>query len=98
MNSEDIEEILAEVLAPIDIPNTNGATDAPAAAGTPTLDLRTEVRRFERALIDKAIRIHGSKRKAAKALGVDIGTVVRKTANSSNDSSTREPINRGSIK
>ena len=97
-DSEDVEEILAEMLAPIDIPNTDNAPDAPNIAGTPTLDLRTEVRRFERALIDKAIRIHGSKRKAAKALGVDIGTVVRKTANLSNDPSTRQPINRGSIK
>ena len=30
-------------------------------------------------IIEAAIREHGSKRKAAAALGVDIGTIVRKT-------------------
>jgi|GEM_PF-952908 len=44
-----------------------------------SLDLKEEVRRYERALIEQAIERHGSKRKAARALGVDIGTVVRKT-------------------
>ena len=32
--------------------------------------------------IDRAIKLHGSKRKAATALGVDIGTISRKTSNS----------------
>ncbi|MFZ1340651.1 MAG: helix-turn-helix domain-containing protein, partial [Paracoccaceae bacterium] len=61
--------------------------------GVASLDLRTEVRRFERALIDKAIRIHGSKRKAAKVLGVDIGTIVRKTAETVEQTETN--FNRG---
>lgn len=42
-------------------------------------DLKEQVRRFEAAVIERAIARHGSKRRAAKALGVDIGTVVRKT-------------------
>lgn len=41
--------------------------------------LRTRVREFERGVIDEAIEHYGSKRKAAIALGVDIGTIVRKT-------------------
>jgi transcriptional regulator with PAS, ATPase and Fis domain len=71
-DATDLEDLFAELLAPV--------SDAPDLAGVASLDLRSEVRRFERALIDKAIRLHGSKRKAAKLLGVDIGTIVRKTA------------------
>lgn len=41
--------------------------------------LRERVRAFERRLILDAIAREGSKRKAALALGVDIGTIVRKT-------------------
>ena len=41
--------------------------------------LKDQVKAFERALIDNAIDRLGSKRKAARALGVDIGTIVRKT-------------------
>ncbi len=70
-DATDMEELFAELLTPV--------SDTPDLAGVASLDLRTEVRRFERALIDKAIRIYGSKRKAAKVLGVDIGTIVRKT-------------------
>lgn len=43
--------------------------------------LRDRVRAFERELILDAIARLGSKRKAARALGVDIGTIVRKTQN-----------------
>ena len=42
-------------------------------------DLKARVRAYERQLIDDAIGRLGSKRKAAEALGVDIGTIVRKT-------------------
>lgn len=87
-DSEDMEDLLADLIAPMDIPGTEGRPD-PAA--TATEDLRYEVRRFERALIDKAIRIHGSKRKAAKALGVDIGTIVRKTAEPVEDGAAQNP-------
>ncbi len=80
---EQLDEILAGLLAPI---NTVDSDSSLEDTSTATLDLRVEVKKFERALIDKAIRIHGSKRKAAKALGVDIGTVVRKTADSLEES------------
>ncbi|MFN4154091.1 MAG: sigma 54-interacting transcriptional regulator [Paracoccaceae bacterium] len=73
---ENVDTILSELLVPIDVPGSEGQDDLRFGA---TLDLKSEVRRFERALIDKAIRIHGSKRKAAIALGTTIGTVVRKT-------------------
>ena len=43
------------------------------------ITLRDLVRDYERDIIDRAIEALGSKRKAAKALGVDIGTIVRKT-------------------
>lgn len=77
--TEDLVELLEDLLSPIDIQGIDGAPPSigPASA---TYDLKTEIRRYERALIDKSIRIHGSKRKAASALGVDIGTIVRKTA------------------
>ncbi|MEM7172882.1 MAG: sigma 54-interacting transcriptional regulator [Pseudomonadota bacterium] len=46
---------------------------------TETKSLKQLVGQFERDIIAQAISRHGSKRKAAKALGVDIGTIVRKT-------------------
>ena len=70
-DAADLEELMAELIVP---------AMGPEGERPPTMDLRTEVRRFERALIDRAVQAHGSKRKAAKALGVDIGTIVRKTA------------------
>lgn len=76
-DAESIEAIFADLLAPMDIPGTAGENAMPAGA---MFDLKAELRRYENVLIDKAIRIHGSKRKAAKALGVNIGTIVRKTA------------------
>lgn len=42
-------------------------------------DLKEQVKAYEREIIDRAIATFGSKRKAAEALGVDIGTIVRKT-------------------
>lgn len=47
----------------------------PSASG----GLQAQVAEFERGLIEAAIRTHGSKRRAAAALAVDIGTIVRKT-------------------
>jgi hypothetical protein len=49
------------------------------AAADSSRPLKEQVRAFERTLIDSAIDRLGSKRKAARALGVDIGTIVRKT-------------------
>lgn len=82
--TDDLVELMEDLLAPIDIagidgPETGGEARDQSAATLPE-NLKSEVRRYERTLIDKAIRIHGSKRKAALALGVDIGTIVRKTA------------------
>ena len=45
---------------------------------TEGVGLKERVRAFEEGVITGAITKHGSKRKAAKALGVDIGTIVRK--------------------
>ncbi len=53
-------------------------SDNGVAIGEDT-DMKSLVKAFERDIIDEAIRVHGSKRKAATALGVDIGTIVRKT-------------------
>lgn len=53
-----------------------------APLGFPNISLKDEVRAYETQLIGQAIRALGSKRKAARALGVDIGTVVRKTQRS----------------
>ena len=41
--------------------------------------LRALVTQYERELVGEMIRVHGSKRKAAKALDVDIATIVRKS-------------------
>ena len=81
-DSEDLEDVTKDLLLPIDIPGRDSAL-AGIAPDEVKFDLKSEVRRYERILIDKAIRVHGSKRKAANALGVDIGTIVRKTANPS---------------
>lgn len=45
----------------------------------PTGTLRERIAALEADIIATAIKEHGSKRKAATALGVDIGTIVRKT-------------------
>ena len=81
-DSEDLEDVTKDLLLPIDIPGRDSGL-AGIAPDEIKFDLKFEVRRYERILIDKAIRVHGSKRKAANALGVDIGTIVRKTANPS---------------
>ncbi|MDM7933008.1 sigma 54-interacting transcriptional regulator [Tabrizicola sp.] len=49
----------------------------PGAGGAGTL--RERIAAVESNIIAAAIKEHGSKRKAATALGVDIGTIVRKT-------------------
>ncbi len=68
------------------VPDAAPAADASAStgsdveAGAPSgSSLREQVRDYERLLIEAAILRHGSKRAAARALGVDIGTIVRKT-------------------
>jgi len=76
----DLDSLLAELLQPIARSPGLAADPSFAAPGADSeLDLREAVRRFERGIIDRAIEMHGSKRAAARALGVDIGTIVRKT-------------------
>ncbi|MCY1442332.1 Phenol regulator MopR [compost metagenome] len=41
-------------------------------------NLKAQVQGFERQVILKAVRVCGSKRKAAQYLGIDIGTLIRK--------------------
>lgn len=56
------------------------AVAAPDATAPPaTGSLRDRMTAYEAQIIAAAILEHGSKRKAAAALGVDIGTIVRKT-------------------
>ncbi len=65
-----------------DMVDTGPDGDAAPAGRPPQLDrgnLKEMVGLYERDLISQAIDRYGSKRKAAKALGVDIGTIVRKT-------------------
>lgn len=73
-DAEDMDELISELTEIVPV------TERGASQSTSTPNLKAEVRRFERAVIDNAIRKYGSKRKAAKALGVDIGTISRKTA------------------
>ena len=40
--------------------------------------LKAQVQRFERQVILQAVRLCGSKRKAAQHLGIDVGTLIRK--------------------
>ncbi len=67
------------VPAPHVEPGRSEVTVAPSLELDLSRPLKNQVRTFERILITAAIDRFGSKRKAAKALGVDIGTIVRKT-------------------
>ena len=64
---------------PEDLPRRLRDT-APEGSLPASSHLRDRVAAFEAEIIAAAIREHGSKRKAAAALGVDVGTIVRKTA------------------
>lgn len=85
-SSEDLPEHVRAPRSDNDIGSSNEPTvdssqmlgEAVKIVEQPRL-LKEQVKVFERELIDHAIVLHGSKRKAAKALGVDIGTIVRKT-------------------
>jgi PAS domain S-box-containing protein len=71
----DLPPSVAERAAPAFV----GGSGSESPHGFPNISLKDEVRAYEAQLIGEAIRLLGSKRKAAQALGVDIGTVVRKT-------------------
>ena len=51
---------------------------APKAESGHALPLKEKVRAYERALIDEALKAAPSKRQAAKALGIDISSLIRK--------------------
>jgi transcriptional regulator with PAS, ATPase and Fis domain len=86
-DAEDMDELIGELIEPVSIE----ARIENFVIGSS--DLKAEVKRFEREIIDRAIKLHGSKRKAATALGVDIGTISRKTSNSNehNEDGTNPP-------
>lgn len=54
------------------------------------VSLKELVKGYEGQIIDAAISRHGSKRKAAKALGVDIGTIVRKIQQRQEQATTKD--------
>ncbi|MCY1275924.1 Anaerobic nitric oxide reductase transcription regulator NorR [compost metagenome] len=64
-------ELLSEQPAP-------SATADETAAELGDEPLKAQVQRYERQLINRAVLLHGSKRKAAAQLGIDIGTLIRK--------------------
>jgi PAS domain S-box-containing protein len=74
----DLPPLQARRPSSIPMPARRPASGAGRKSGD-TVPLKDSVRAFERELITDAIARHGSKRKAARALGVDIGTIVRKT-------------------
>ncbi|RWR50969.1 AAA family ATPase [Sinirhodobacter ferrireducens] len=81
---DDIDELPRRLMAiDLDVGPVRAPATAPAVAGAEDrpegLPLREALAEYELRIIEEAIRIHGSKRKAAAALGVDIGTISRKT-------------------
>jgi transcriptional regulator with PAS, ATPase and Fis domain len=71
----DLASLIPELLMPeADASQVNGEAVIPI-----NTSLKEAVRDYERKIIDATITKLGSKRKAADYLGVDIGTIVRKT-------------------
>jgi sigma-54 dependent transcriptional regulator, acetoin dehydrogenase operon transcriptional activator AcoR len=68
-----------EVLGRLDAPQSRGGAVEPGPDAPEMRGLKQMVAEYERDLIEQAIRHYGSKRRAAAALNVDIGTIVRKT-------------------
>lgn len=75
---EDLAQIVEEIL-PIHSDFAHDSEAIPPHERQEMSCLKDQVKQFERHIIGQAIAQHGSKRKAALALGVDIGTIVRKT-------------------
>ncbi|MCR8546905.1 sigma 54-interacting transcriptional regulator [Salipiger sp. P9] len=73
---EDLEDLPRRLLA---VDPDAPMLRAPAPGDDTDRPLREAVADYELRIIEEAIRRHGSKRKAAAALGVDIGTISRKT-------------------
>ncbi|MFG6083481.1 sigma 54-interacting transcriptional regulator [Paracoccus litorisediminis] len=63
----------------------------PAAMARPAgTDLRSQVQAFEEGLIADALASHRSKRSAAKALGIDVATLIRKTGRARHSTPNKE--------
>nr|WP_280531204.1 sigma 54-interacting transcriptional regulator [Shinella yambaruensis] len=77
-STEDIALAEHFIVAPDAAPRPS---PAPSASGgeTAPASFRDLVQAFESWVLEKSIAEHGSKRSAAKALGIDIATLVRKT-------------------
>lgn len=81
--------LLAETTAePAHLPPVQGCApaSAPDRTGLPLKDL---VREFEIRTIENSVADHGSKRSAAKALGIDVATLIRKMNRSRDTQPTR---------
>jgi transcriptional regulator with PAS, ATPase and Fis domain len=77
---EGREELLVEdTVGPLQFLADQTRSADPAPLSDDGTGLKELVARYEESVIRAAIRKHGSKRKAATALGVDIGTIVRKS-------------------
>lgn len=59
-------------------PPDDEETAIEGSSDSPEQNLKAQVQRFERQVILNAVRLCGSKRKAAQHLGIDIGTLIRK--------------------
>ncbi len=77
----DVNQVLstAREAAPISQAARSGAEAQALKASLPQGPLKDVVRRYESRVVQDAIRLTGSKRKAADLLGVDIATIVRKS-------------------
>jgi len=76
--AEDIALAEHFVVAPDAAPRPSAAPAAGGGEAAPQ-NFRDLVQAFESWVLEKSIAEHGSKRSAAKALGIDIATLVRKT-------------------
>ena len=68
-----------EVATPADLPAYLQPGKVSRPASPPSSRLRDQVRELERAVIEEAIARWGSKREAARQLGIDVATLIRKS-------------------
>jgi len=91
MELEHLPEMAKEAAERLGYLSKNSVDDCSSSPDTPVVTspltdadyepapLKIMVKRYEREVINRMIKLHGSKRGAARALGVDIATIVRKT-------------------
>ncbi|MTH79749.1 sigma-54-dependent Fis family transcriptional regulator [Paracoccus aestuariivivens] len=91
-NIRELENILAHASASAERQATS--EDFVTPPGLPIQpsdgDLRSQVQSFEDAVIREALSHHKSKRSAAKALGIDVATLIRKTGRSRTTNTDKE--------